>query len=119
MNKCYLIVDLTSFHRHLSNVYPFHPTLRDFTHYVHENCSTNELLVRFVNRYPRLQAGSALLPSLIEFYQWIHSELSYVITKTQVNEITVYEGLDLATKMYSPELEIHYIKLFEKVIGGC
>ena len=72
-----------------------------------------------MNRYPRLQAGSAILPSLIEFYQWIHTELSYVITKRQANEITVYEAVDLATEMYSSELENHYIKLFEKVIGRC
>ena len=109
--------------RDLKNVYPFPPTLQDFSHYVQEHCLSNqergphELLVRFINRYPRLQAGGALLPSLIEFYQWIHTDLSYVITKKQAIEMTIYDAVDLAAGKYSKELEKHYTKLFESVTG--
>ena len=111
--------------RDLKSVYPFPPTLQDFSHYVQEHCLSkqkrgpHELLVRFINRYPRLQAGGALLPSLIEFYQWIHTDLSYVITKKQAIEMTIYDAVDLAAGKYSKELEKHYTKLFERVTGKC
>ena len=111
--------------RDLKNVYPFPPTLQDFSHYVQEHCLSNQergphkLLVRFINRYPRLQAGGVLLPSLIEFYQWIHTDLSYVITKKQAIEMTVYDAVDLAAGKYSKELKKHYTKLFERVTGRC
>ena len=124
MINCFLFLTYIYIYiRLLKNVYPYSPTLQDFTHYVQEHCSSNvdresrELLVRFINRYPRLQAGGALLPSLIEFYQWIHTDLSYVITKKQAIEMTIYDAVDLAAGKYSKELEKHYTKLFESVTG--
>ena len=99
--------------------------MQDFSHYVQEHCLSNqkkgphELLVRFINRYPRLQAGGALLPSLIEFYQWIHTDLSYVITKKQAIEMTVDEAVELAAGKYSKELEKCYTILYERVTGKC
>ena len=71
----------------------------------------------FVNHYPFLQAGGALLPSLIEFYQWIHTDLSYIITKKQANEMTVDDAVELAAGKYSKELEKYYTKLYERVTG--
>ena len=38
------------------------------------------VLAKFVLAYPRLKAGGTLLPDLIEFYQWIHTELAYLVT---------------------------------------
>ena len=33
------------------------------------------LLSRFSMEWPRLQAGGLLLPKLVEFYQWLHTQL--------------------------------------------
>lgn len=73
--------------------------------------------MKFMNHYPCLKAGGILLPSLIEFYQWITTDLSYVITKQQASGMKLHEGVDLAAEKYSPELERYYIKLFEDVSG--
>ena len=114
-----------TYHRRLRNAYPFYPSLKHFTHYVQEHCSSIEergphnVLVMFVNHYPFLQAGGALLSSLIEFYQWIHTDLSYVITKKQANEMTVDDAVELAAGKYPKELEKYYAKLYEGVIGRC
>ena len=110
-------------YRSLINVYPYIPSLKNFKHYLQDQCSSPEtfkkyeLLVRFMNRYTRLTAGGILLPSLIEFYQWIITDLSHVITKKKASEMSLHDAVDLATKKYSEELEQHYTKLFENVTG--
>ena len=65
----------------------------------------HELLVRFINCYSRLQAGVVLFFPLlfIKFYQWIHTDLLFIITKKQANEMsqmTVYDPVDLAAKKF-------------------
>ena len=110
-------------YRSLINVYPYIPSLKDFKHYLQDQCSSQktyakyEVLVHFMNRYARLTAGGILLPSLIEFYQWIITDLSHVITKKQASEMSLHDAVDLATEKYSEELEQHYTKLFESVTG--
>ena len=58
-----------------------------------------------------------LLLSSINGY--IHTDLSYVITKKQAIEMTIYDAVDLAAGKYSKELERHYTKLFERVTSKC
>ena len=105
-------------------MYPYVPSLRNFNHYLQEHCSSEEMLERykvlihFVNRYARLKAGGILLPSLIEFYQWIITDLSHVITKKQASKLNLYQAVNLAAEKYSKALEKHYIKLFEDVAGN-
>ena len=110
-------------YRSLISVYPYIPSLKDFKHYLQDQCSSQEafekyeVLIHFMNRYTRLTAGGILLPTLIEFYQWIITDLSHVITKKQASEMSLHDAVDLATKKYSKELEKHYTKLFEDVTG--
>lgn len=46
-------------------------------------------LSQFVIEYPRLRVGMDLLPSLLELYQWLHSELCYAVSYEQTTHITL------------------------------
>lgn len=70
-----------------------------------------------MNCYPRLQAGGILLPSLIQFYQWIITDLSHVLTKEDTTKMSIYDAVNMAAERYSKELETHYTKLYEFVEG--
>ena len=70
-----------------------------------------------MNRYPRLKAGGELLPSLIEFYVWIHTDLNHVITREEATNTTITEAVEQAAGKYSRDIEKHYKKLFDKVQG--
>ena len=109
--------------RELNSNFPHVPTLQHFTHYVQEHCASSQqrgnysILVKLLNSYPRLQAGSTLLPSLIEFYQWIITDLSHVFTHEESMKIDICSAVKCAAEKYSKEVEYRYTKLFESVQG--
>ena len=70
-----------------------------------------------MNSCERLQAASALLPSLIEFYQWITTDLSSIITAKESFEFTMYKAMQIAYKDYPEIAQARYRKLFEYVKG--
>ena len=69
--------------RRLELHYPQFPSEEDFTHRLlgsgdlqqHSEGGELMLLSRFSMEWPRLQAGGLLLPKLVEFYQWLHTQL--------------------------------------------
>ena len=71
----------------------------------------------FTLEYERLQLGGALLPDLVEFYQWIHTHLSYLVTYEKAQQITIGKVISLSAKRYSQELCEHLTDLFKKIIG--
>lgn len=70
-----------------------------------------------MNSYSRLNAGGILLPSLIEFYQWLITDLSHVLTKEDAEKMSISEAVSMAAEKYSSDIEAHYIKLYEDVQG--
>lgn len=70
-------------HRCLELHYPQFPSEEDFTHRLlgtgdlmqHSEGGELMLLSRFSMEWPILQAGGLLLPKLVEFYQWLHTQL--------------------------------------------
>lgn len=99
-----------------------HCTLQHFKHYVQKHCITKSddkhaVLVQFMTSHSRLKAGGILLPSLIEFYQWLITDLSHVITKEEAATMSIQDAVDMATKKYSKAIESHYTKLYEEVQG--
>ena len=110
-----------SIFRVLKANYPTVPTLKHFTNYVEEQCKTlgfnYTILVKFMNRYPRLKAGGELLPYLIEFYVWIHTDLNHVITKEEATNTTITEAVEQAAGKYSKDIKQYYKKRSEKVQG--
>ena len=110
-------------YRELSCNYPHVPTLQQFTHFVQRHCASSEqrgkydVLVKLTNSYSRLQSYSALLPSLIEFYQWIVTDLSHVLTQERSTKIGISDAVKDASEKYSKDVEKHYTKLFERLKG--
>ena len=52
------------------------------------NTDNLQPLFDFVMEYERLKLGSVLLPTVLELYQWLHTELSYSITYEEATQIT-------------------------------
>ena len=48
----------------------------------------------------QLQASRLLLPVLIEFYQWLHSDLAYLVTEEDAHKMTVGTVVTEASKHY-------------------
>jgi len=74
-------------------------------------------LYHFTLEYERLKVGGALLPDLLEFYQWIHIHLSHLVTFEKANQIKIGEVISLSASRYSQELCEHLKKLFETIIS--
>ena len=74
-------------------------------------------LHQFTLEQRRLQVGGALLSDLVEFYQWIHTQLSHLVTYQRAKQITVGNVISLTAKRYSQELCDNLTKLFKRIIG--
>ena len=72
------------------------------------------VLSKFVLEYPRLQAAGALLPDLLEFYQWIHTELAYLVTRKYAETESIEAVITTAEQKYAG---IDLNKLYERVKG--
>ena len=66
--------------------------------------------------YPRLKAGGALLPDLIEFYQWIHTELAYLVTRNYARKNGFEEVITKANQKFEGR---DLFQLYERVKGVC
>ena len=70
------------------------------------------VLHRFTWEYDKLLLGGALLPDLVEFYQWIHTHLSHLVTYERALNITIGDVIRLSAKRYSPKLHEHLTSLY-------
>ena len=77
------------------------------------DAKTNELypLSRFVLEYPRLKIAGDLLPSIVELYQWLHSELSYAVTYDDAKTITLNRLAKVIAKRRQGETKAQYERL--------
>ena len=74
-------------------------------------------LYHFTIRYKRMQLGGVLLPDLVEFYQWIHTHLSHLVTFDRAQKITIGQVISLSAKRYSHAVCTHLTQLLGKLIG--
>ena len=83
------------------------------------DCSYAHLfaLHQFTLEQKKLQVGGALLPDLVEFYKWIHTQLSHLVTYQRAKQITIGKVISLTAKRYSQELCEHLTKLFERILS--
>ena len=86
-----------SFHIHnrsLDRCYPQFSSEADFIHCIlsygdleqHSEGGTLRGLSQFAQGWRRLQAGGLLLPDLVEFYQWLHTQLGKIILSIANNK---------------------------------
>ena len=79
--------------------------------------SSTHLLVlhQFAREEKNLQKGGALLPDLVEFYQWIHTELSYLVTYEKAKQISIGRIISLSSRRYSQDYFEHLTGLFKRI----
>ena len=63
---------------------------------------------------PRLEAAGSLLPDLIQFYNWLHTEGAYKLEKGYALNNGFEEFISKMDKRY-PAIELH--QLFERMRG--
>lgn len=62
--------------------------------------------------------GIDLLPSVVELYQWLHTELTYAVTYDDAAAITLGHLAKVAAKHLSDHNAAHYGKLKSKDISA-
>ena len=85
------------------------------------DCSYTYLfaLSQFTSEQKKLHVGGALLPDLVEFYTWIHTQLSHLVTCERAKKITIGEVIDLTAKRYSQKLCDNLKSLLKRIISKC
>ena len=63
-----------------------------------------------------LQLGGALLPDLVEFYQWLHIHLSYLVRYERATEMSIGNVISLSAKRYPEEICTNLANLIERII---
>ena len=65
-------------------------------------------LSQFVLQYPRLKMGIDLLPSAVELYQWLHTELTYAVTYDEAATITLGRLAKVSIRHLSDDTAMFY-----------
>ena len=76
-----------------------------------------QMVSLFTFHYRRLKAAGKLLPNLIKFYKWLHSDLAYRITKREAQGISLSDAVLTAAKRYPRDIDEKYQKLYTDVEG--
>ena len=103
--------------------YPYYPTELDFTNSMlgcREHSSGVEdisVLTHFTLNWRRLQAGGEILPRLVEFYQWLHTELAYGISKEKAMEVKIGDVIKKSVNASSVYKGDYLRQLFAGVKG--
>ena len=107
--------------RVLDTHFPHFPTEEEFSQSMLASVNLSNVtknphyvLSKFALVYPRLKAGGALLPDLIEFYQWIHTELAYLVTYNYAQNHGLEEVITKADQKYEG---LDLCQLYERVQG--
>lgn len=81
------------------------------------NCDPTHLFVlhHFTQEWRMLQIGGVLLPDLVEFYQWIHTELSHLVTYQKAEQISIGTIIKNSARRYSQKYSEHLTELFKRV----
>ena len=58
------------------------------------------LLLKFIRDQPLLEVGGLLLPFLMEFYQWLHTDIAYLLTREQASSTTIGRLIEIAESFF-------------------
>ena len=73
------------------------------------------LLLKFVTEWQCLQVGGVLLPPLVELYQWIHTDIAYLLTHEQASHFTIGQLITQAEKKLNKQSKQHIRDTYNKV----
>ena len=76
------------------------------------------MLTQFVLERPQLQAGGRLLPDLVEFYLWLHTQLAYIVSYDKATELKIGQVVERAVERYSKDFGTHIKELYKRVKGS-
>lgn len=71
--------------------------------------------MRFVREWKCLQVGGSLLPCLIEFYQWLHTDISHLTTYKEASSMSIGQVITSVLTNLDKQSGEHIRKLYEKV----
>lgn len=100
--------------------YPIFPSEKDLIHAIlgegeQQDGAELQWLSEFAMKQERLQVGGDLLPDLVEFYTWIHTNLSHLLTVEQASTYTIGRVITLAETNMSKDSGRHIRDLYESV----
>ena len=112
------------YYRILEQHYPHPATENDYIKSLVDaieakNCNHTHLFVlhQFTLKKQMLHLGGALLPDLVEFYQWIHTHMSHLVTYEKAKEMNIGKVISLSAKRYSQEVGDKLKSLFDRIIS--
>lgn len=116
VNLCFL--------RQLNDYYPHFPLENELTNCIERQKNSSQhieenkywLLSIIALKWKHLQAGEAILPNLVEFYSWLHTNLSFLMTREQATKMSIHEVIKLAKENSSEESGLHITTLYERVL---
>ena len=80
--------------------------------------NTEHILSQFALYRNQLEVGGELLPNLVEFYQWLHQELAYVITRKDAESIPISRAVKVLAKSYSVDEGERLLQLYKRLKGN-
>ncbi len=97
--------------------------MQELTHHIisskdqHQHLQKGKLwlLEKFAIEWPILQISGILLPDLVEFYQWLNTNVSHILTREEASSITIGDVIRLAEENSSKDVGLHVRELFERV----
>ena len=75
------------------------------------------LLAHFIQQLHRFRAGGELLPDLIEFYQWLHTKLAFIISREEALRVSLGTVIEKTKKRYSEDMGEYLQNLYSRVKG--
>lgn len=105
----------------IGRLYPQFTTANEVIHYIerlperYDKSSPLYTLCHFIRCYSKLEAIGSCLPELVEFYNFLFSDLSQTISKDQALEGTLKDKIDECVRKY--EKSYHLLELYNSVKG--
>ena len=91
-------------------------TIRSSTNRHNKDCHLF-VLYQFTLRRPALNIGAELLPSLIEFYNWIHTHLAHKVTVEIAKQTATKRILISVLKQFFPHQYQEKVDQLRHIIG--
>ena len=69
---------------------------------------------------PILDAGIRILPDLVDFYQWIHTQFPQYLTRKQTKSTTVNNllAVEVSDIGYLPQIQTERTEQFRRICGN-
>ena len=112
---------ITILHRVLDTHYPEFASKKSFllqilsSTMLHDSTNSLYVLYQFVLRRPLFNAGGRLLPDLIDFYKWLHEEMTYCVTEDNAQKLSIGVAISTVLNSYSPAMRDRRHEQFNRV----